>query len=241
MTPRPWIAHASPVAFVAGMLLVHCSSSSAPVTGGVDSGQAQTNDGSTGGNHDSGSAPSKDSGGGVKDAGGTFDSGAGSDSGTTKDSGASKDTGVVEDSGTGTLTDTHDAGPCIGPAGGEACDPGNIECGTSQCAVPGNECCNGTDGTLSCLSVVKTCAGNQQACDEKSDCPDGQICCLKVTDFSGDFTISCVTGTTCPSDVAAAQVCKTNAECPGGACTLYTCQGQVTEACSAPSPICTSM
>jgi len=91
--------------------------------------------------------------------------------------------------------------------------------------------------------VTATCSGDPQACDEKSDCPDGQICCLDVTDINGDFKISCQSGTTCPAGtLAGAQICKTNAECSTGTCSIWTCNGQVTEACQAPSPIdCTKM
>ena len=91
--------------------------------------------------------------------------------------------------------------------------------------------------------MTATCSGDPQACDEKSDCPDGQICCLDVTDTKGDFKISCQSGTTCPAGTfAGAQICKTNAECgAGGECSFYSCDGNITEACQAPNFICTKM
>jgi hypothetical protein len=92
--------------------------------------------------------------------------------------------------------------------------------------------------------VAATCSGSEQACDEKSDCPDNQICCLYVTSTSGAFKITCQNGPTCPTSIlSSAQICKTNAECgDGGACSNYNCGGQTTEACTSPSVIdCTKM
>jgi hypothetical protein len=49
------------------------------------------------------------------------------------------------------------------------------------------------------------------------------------------FTITCKTscGTT---GLGNAQICTTNAECPKGTCSVYSCQGQQIEACEAPGP-----
>lgn len=72
--------------------------------------------------------------------------------------------------------------------------------------------------------------------------PERTICCLKVTSISGAFTMTCQTGTTCPTGLASAQICKTNAECSTGTCSLYSCEGNITEACQSPSTFeCTKM
>ena len=229
---RTWFVCMSPVAALAGMVLVHCSSSS-------PSGSSSTTT-SSGGSSTHASSTTTTSGTTTHSGTttGTATSSAtttGGSSGTTTHSGT---TTSAASTSTGPLTDTHDAGPCVGPDGGAACDPGNVECNNAQCAVPNHECCNGSGTSQSCLAVTATCGGNKQACDEKSDCPDGQLCCLMVTTISGDFSISCQTGTTCPTGgFASAQICKTNAECSTGACSIYNCQGQNTEACQAPSAI----
>jgi hypothetical protein len=85
-----------------------------------------------------------------------------------------------------------------------------------------------------CLPAASTCSGNKVECDEKADCAEGQICCLDTTNLiSGAFTISCQTS--CGSGLGKAQVCTTNAECPGGTCSIYSCEGNITQACSSPA------
>jgi hypothetical protein len=238
---KPWMVCTAVAAFAGGMTLVHCSGTTTPLPGATDGGAHDAHVG-TGTSSGTGTGTAAGSSTG---SGSSVTSGTGSSPGSSTGSGtsASSGTGSAPGSSTGSgSSDTYDAGPCVGPSGGESCDPGNVECGSAQCAVPQNECCLGTGNSASCLAPSASCAGNEQACDEKSDCPDGQICCLKVTDINGDFKISCQTGTTCPTGgLASAQICKTNAECSTGSCSLYSCQGNTTEACQAPNAICSKM
>jgi hypothetical protein len=232
---RPWIVCASTAAFAAGMMLVHCSSSSSTGTGS-DAGTGHDAKGAgTGTGTGTATGPGSSTGSGTSATSGTG-TGTGSGSSTTSGTGS----GPASGSGSG-LTDTHDAGPCVGPTGGAACDPGNVECNNMQCAVPGHVCCD--DGTTpACVGVTATC-GTPITCDEKSDCPDGQFCCLVATSLSA-FTITCQTAACTVNNVGSTQVCKTNAECPNGACNIYSCgnPAQVTEACASPSTFdCTQM
>jgi hypothetical protein len=146
----------------------------------------------------------------------------------------------------GHLTDTSsdaassDSGSasCVGPMGGAACNPGVVTCGGATCAVPSHECCAGSTGDT-CVTMGGTCSsGSVQTCDEKSDCTGGNICCLLAISATVSTT-TCQPGPTCPSGLASAQVCKTDAECAGGSCSLWNCAGNAAEACQAPNPICT--
>ena len=112
-----------------------------------------------------------------------------------------------------------------------------------QCATATNACCLGSGSSATCQAETAACTGNKQECDEASDCPSGQIRRLKVArSISGAFTMTCQTGTTCPTGLASAQICKTNAECSTGTCSLYSCEGNITEACQSPSTFeCTKM
>jgi hypothetical protein len=128
---------------------------------------------------------------------------------------------------------------CVGPAGGAACNPGVVTCGETTCAVPSHECCAG-GASETCVTLGGTCSsGNVRACDEKSDCSGGDICCLLAPSATVS-TMTCQPGPTCPTGLASAQLCKTDTECVGGSCHLWNCAGNTTEACQAPNPICTT-
>jgi len=214
---RNWMIYASPVAFAAGLLLVHCSSSSS--TTSEDAGM----DGSAG----SGSGTTKGSGSGTT---------KGSGSGTTKGSGSGSMTG----SGSAFNAAAGDMGSeCVPPAGGSTCTPGTISCGSgSGVSVPANQCCHTSTGWETQTGGA-TCSGNLLTCNEAADCTGNKICCLLVTDTAGDGTTSCQDGPTCPpgSNIASAQICRSNNECESGKCSLYTCTaapGVFIEACEIP-------
>jgi hypothetical protein len=63
---------------------------------------------------------------------------------------------------------------------------GKIACGPGPCPVVGNShCCSGYGGGDYCSmpgSTIEWCTGGGGTvlfCDERDDCPDGQVCCLK--------------------------------------------------------------
>jgi hypothetical protein len=229
---RARFAAVSPVAFLAGALLVHCSSSSSTGVAGGSSSTAASSRTVASGASTSATSTAHSSGASTASTGtGTIvfmNSATGKPSSSVAHSTANS---------TGTSSTTMSGCPG-GPDGGFACTPGKLSCGTATCDTPSQECCYGTGSGSSetCVTSGGTCAGNVQECAEKSDCPDGEICCLKVTDTSGDFTITCQAGTTCPAGgLANAQICTTNAECSTGKCAVYNCMGQLTEACQNPS------
>jgi hypothetical protein len=103
-------------------------------------------------------------------------------------------------------------------------------------------CCQGANDASTCLPASPaTCTGSKIECNEKTDCTGGDICCLKVTSET-DFAITCQPGPKCPTGgLTSVQICTTNAECMGGSCSIYSCLGQITQSCTAPSVICTKM
>jgi hypothetical protein len=58
-------------------------------------------------------------------------------------------------------------------------------------------------------------AGREYKCDEKADCPSGQICCGSYAAFS-----TTINGSDCRTSCGGdAQLCTTNAECGAKTCT----------------------
>jgi hypothetical protein len=88
--------------------------------------------------------------------------------------------------------------------------PGAVTCSDKVCAA-GQDCC-GTSGGFECASSCSTFASKFR-CDEKTDCPSGQICCAEVTPFVGSWY-----GTICrsPEWCGTAQVCTSSAQCSSG-------------------------
>lgn len=205
------------------MLLVHCSSSSSPAGTG-DAGH-----------------PTSGSGSGTT-AGSQSSSATTGHTGTSTAQATSTGTGTGHTSSSSSTGGGSGSGSCPGgPVGGAPCTPGELQC-PGPCAVPSNHCCQTGTGTGSgaeqCQTATETCSGNRIECNGKADCPDGEICCLDVKDINGDFSITCQQGTTCPSSIySSAQLCTTNAECPGGVCNIYSCQDELTQACESPSAI----
>jgi hypothetical protein len=119
-----------------------------------------------------------------------------------------------------------DASACVVPPGGEPCDPGVVQCGPAQCPVPATQCCveMGSGGTIggSCQPPSASCAGLSEACDETSDCPTGNVCCLiaQSTAISGIST-QCMPS--CQGGFFAVQLCRSDTECAGGQCIAQTC------------------
>ena len=216
-----------PLAFLAGALVTHCSSSSTTTFDGDDGGSMK------GSSRGSASATLA-----TTSATATLATSGGI---TTATTGAAS-SGSVATTASATTGASGSAGTACpgGPSNGFPCTPGVVTCNNAACGVPANECCN-TDSNKdeTCLAASATCTGNPQACDEKTDCSNGQICCLAVTGAT-TFTISCQNGPTCPKPPgfisAAAQLCTTDAECSTGKCQVYNCQNNLTEACQPPSP-----
>lgn len=126
-----------------------------------------------------------------------------------------------------------DAGPPDAPTGqvcpvvaAPASDPGVVSCLQTSCT--GSDTCSidATTGTGSCLppgSTRLTQAGAiLRHCDEAADCGANAVCC-EVFHYEGSWH---GTTTTCEGSCAygaAAQACRTDAECGAG----MTCRGYV--------------
>ena len=128
---------------------------------------------------------------------------------------------------------------------------GTVACGTSRCAVPAEICVSlaptaGAGSTFRCVPKGRELEVEQAyACDDASDCADGQACCLGLESASLTYACSersgarancaleiCVEagGTPCPSG----QVCKAGVCAPDGA--RATCNGG--QRCPLSAPMC---
>jgi hypothetical protein len=157
-----------------------------------------------------------DDGGGIDGTSGT--DGSGNGDGTTGNDGGN-DGGTGDDGGPG-----NEGGPpiCIRPDGGAPSNPSSVECGGQPCSVPTNVCCDRfwVDGGVKCQPAAQQCQGPTLACDEKADCPTGQVCCLIVNGGNGGFATEC--RQTCPG----AELCRCDQDCPQNTpCNVLTCPG----------------
>ncbi len=135
-------------------------------------------------------------------------------------------------------TSSSSGGTCDPPPGGLPCTPGVISCGTSSCDVPSQFRCDIPGTSETCQPAGLPCAGTPIACNEASDCADGEVCCLASASTS-EATFSCqkLVGGKCPiAPVATAQICRSSTECASGTCQFWNCLGSVVEACTNPVP-----
>jgi hypothetical protein len=134
------------------------------------------------------------------------------------------------------VTSSPDAGADAAPDVIEAPPPGagKIACGSSECTVGSdNYCCAGYGApSFSCKNdntfLAGACAGGDAHalfCDEKADCPSGQICCDQP---DGIGTVA-QCSTTCGGGKV---LCKTDKDCPTG----KTCTGSLDS--DVPNKVC---
>jgi len=91
-------------------------------------------------------------------------------------------------------------------AGGEGSTPGKgtVKCGASTCSSSTQACClDAYAGTAACIDSELFCGtptstGAPATCDEKSDCPQGESCCLHSG--AGYLSILCMPAAECPGD-----------------------------------------
>jgi hypothetical protein len=81
----------------------------------------------------------------------------------------------------------------------------------------------------SCQNGTSCPSGGTQRCDEAADCPVNNVCCASFT--GGNGAAECQSSCQGQQSI---QLCKTNAECSGGACGSYTCFGQPVRSCTQP-------
>jgi hypothetical protein len=75
------------------------------------------------------------------------------------------------------------------------------------------------------MASASTCNALAWTCTGSDECQNGQICCIAVTNAAGAGSVSCQAAPSCPSaQLASAQLCKTDAECPSGShCVVLNC------------------
>jgi hypothetical protein len=126
-------------------------------------------------------------------------------------------------------------------------------------AGPAQACCNGAgpNGSNFCMNqtadaamcAVATVDGGSvaiEACNDTWDCPTGQICCLYVLSVAPPVAHTACqapdAGYTCNGSMGdvQAQICKSDNECPSGACHIYSCLGDTIYSCANPlASLCT--
>lgn len=149
-----------------------------------------------------------------------------------------KDTGSGNDSGDGGTTDldcgvnrvfTSDAGPycAVNALDGS---PANCTTGQTCCQCDRGEADAGRFTSCQANSAACVCAndagfGAIWECDEKNDCPAGQVCCLSDTPIVDNtcatkYFSTRTTGSACKANCGAgeATVCGTQADCTAGTC-----------------------
>lgn len=97
--------------------------------------------------------------------------------------------------------------------GGLTVAPGRVVCsegGVEKLCASGEVCCN--SGGYKCASSCGTFGLGGYKCDEKADCPGGQVCCADITPFIGTWNGSyCALAGTCWT----AELCMKNSDCSG--------------------------
>ena len=111
---------------------------------------------------------------------------------------------------------------------------GLVACGNQFCKAGVEACCITQTGRTCVPDVPNGCNGFATRCDDRSDCPGGQLCCFVPN--GGPVP----TGTCQSSCSSGVQFCKTTAECVGGGpCVAYTCPfNSVVTACKKPLSAC---
>ena len=134
--------------------------------------------------------------------------------------------------GLGGTSGTWKVGSC--PSGGRT-----VTCGSSVCNLDtGQACCD----TIRADASTHTCGpiasgsfcvtGAVEECDDKGDCPPGNVCCLQFQ--AQGIGAACMP--TCITNVERYQACKTSVECDnGGPCKEYACvAGETVQTCEKP-------
>jgi hypothetical protein len=108
---------------------------------------------------------------------------------------------------------TSDSGPRESDDGGAS----GIRCsqGGPTCTPESQECCFASDKSLSCISASKGCTnGTDIDCDQPSQCPSGQTCCISLQDAGSDLLATgCMDS--CPS-TETTLCARSNGTCAGG-------------------------
>jgi hypothetical protein len=97
--------------------------------------------------------------------------------------------------------------------GGFTPSTGRVVChegGVDKLCASGEVCCNTSSG-WKCTTTCGTLGLGGYKCDEKADCPSGQVCCADITPFIGTWN-----GTYCTVRCFTAEMCMASSDCPSG-------------------------
>ncbi len=145
--------------------------------------------------------------------------------------------------------------------------PGEIRCGSTSCDATTSKCCPNPEGTCSKLAgefgadtyceAGGKVIGASLRCDDRTDCPDGQVCCWYAADSENvgtrcspepcELSEACISGSACAEGYECQQApsgavpgdCKFRA--PPLRCGQTTCSGATPVCCWSPvdqSEIC---
>jgi hypothetical protein len=123
--------------------------------------------------------------------------------------------------------------------------PGQVRCGTTQCATPAEVCCYDQGGPR--CATAASCNASSIACEESTDCaPTGSYCCSATGVLQPDASFSQVTVVTfCTTDPtmclpqpgvgnSSVLACEVDSECAGtgSTCVSHVCDfGQCVRLC----------
>ncbi len=149
--------------------------------------------------------------------------------------GAATDGAATDASGDAARDASRDGG-----VDGGGSNPGHVACGSMTCDLgAGQACCDTVSmdasthacGSLANLSFCMM--GATQACDEKADCTNGNLCCILFN--QNGIEARCLP--TCITGAERYQACKTSAECENlGTCSVYSgcTAGESVQTCEKP-------
>lgn len=159
--------------------------------------------------------------------------------------------GSASSSGSSSSGSSGSSGSPGGVSSGSTRVPSNIQftdagvpfCGTAACALTSNICCIGVTALglpqARCIASNSMCLASeaQFKCLQASDCVSGSVCCGVADESAGNASAGSecqdvsLTGGHCTpvatggasATQGSAQLCQTEAECPGGSCTWQVC------------------
>ena len=155
-------------------------------------------------------------------ADGTGSSSSGSSSSGSSSGGSSSSGSSSGGSSSGGSSSGGSTSGGVKDAGGPPATGGSIHCGTSApgataCSAGAEVCC----GTWTKPNKVQfacepagplACAGGRTiACDDRTDCPAGQVCCGTLEEYSGYTSVQCKTTCTSPPGTRAVRFCDPDA------------------------------
>lgn len=152
------------------------------------------------------------------------------DDASASSSSSSSSSGGASSSSSGGPTDggATDAGTKTDGGSSSGATPNAVACGTATCTTPAQKCCTtfqqGAGIQQTCIAAAADCQGANAACDDVTDCPQGQVCCAGGGGGGSGAGFGAKCATDCGQGI---QMCKAANECigDGGPCTEYSCLG----------------